>query len=81
MANLYDKTELFDEAIDEAELALRENPNNADALSLIAQIHEQHSRYPVAEKTYRQILSFDPNNNGARAHIDSLQLKMKHNRL
>lgn len=78
IANLYRKTELFDEAIDEAELSLCENPNNAGALLLIAQIHEQHSRYPVAEKMYRQILSFDPNNHVALAQIDSLQRKMGH---
>ena len=78
IANCYKKTELFDEAIDQAELALRQDPNNADALILIAQIHGQHARYPVAEKFYRQILSFDPNNNVARSQIDSLQMKMKH---
>ncbi|HMD13000.1 MAG TPA: tetratricopeptide repeat protein, partial [Bacteroidota bacterium] len=78
IANLYNKIELFDEAIDEAELALHENPDNADALLLIAQIHEKHSHLSVAEDTYRRVLLIDPNNSVARSQIDSLQRKMGH---
>jgi tetratricopeptide (TPR) repeat protein len=71
-ANYYEKIELNEEAIDEAEKALHENPENMNALFLIAQVFERKLALRSAEQTYREILLRNPTNAFITAKVDSL---------
>lgn len=73
IASLYDRIGLADEAFDEAEMAIGENPGRIDALLLIAQLLERRSRSLAAEKAYGQVLIREPGNRLAIARIDSLR--------
>lgn len=58
-AQIYRTIELFDEAFDEAEKSLNENPQNSEARMLLAQSFAQRGRRGRAEQYYESILSYD----------------------
>ncbi len=59
-AGIYRKIELKSEAFDEAELALRENPRNIDALMFIARDYEERHRPVQAASVQKQIRLLAP---------------------
>ncbi|MBI1806920.1 MAG: glycosyltransferase family 39 protein [Ignavibacteria bacterium] len=72
IGRLYKKIELNEEAIDEAELALRANPASVDAPMLMGEMFEIKRRLRMAADTYEQILKHDPQNHIASARRDSV---------
>lgn len=69
----YRSIDLLDEAIDEAEMALHDNPNDAAALFLLAGIYEQRSLPARAIGYYREILTLNPRDSTAAARLDALR--------
>jgi tetratricopeptide (TPR) repeat protein len=76
IARLYRQIELAEEAIDETQYALRENPTDVDALLFLAKMFEDKSRLGTAEHIYRQVISSEPNNAFVLAKIDSIQVRL-----
>jgi tetratricopeptide (TPR) repeat protein len=72
VARLYQKIELFDEALDETERSLGDDPTQAPALMLRAELLLHQARPRVAAEAYRQLLGADPGNALARKRVDSL---------
>jgi tetratricopeptide (TPR) repeat protein/4-amino-4-deoxy-L-arabinose transferase-like glycosyltransferase len=72
MGKLYKQIELNEVAIDEAERALRDDPNNFEAYLLMAQLFERKSNLRMADRMYRQVLFRDPQNAYVIAKLDSV---------
>ncbi len=68
--------ELFDESIDQAEMALRESDGNTGALMLLAQLYERRGSPWRAMEYYRDVMRVDHLNRFAAARIDSLRSKL-----
>ena len=73
----YKQIELNEEALDEAERALRDDANNSDAYILMAQMFERKSNLRMAERMYKQVLLREPQNEFAVAKIDSIHQSSK----
>jgi len=69
----YKLIELNEEAIDEAERALRDDPKNLEAYILMAQMFERKSNLRMTNRIYSQALFVDPGNIFIRAKLDSVQ--------
>lgn len=72
LARIYQQIELNDEAIDEAERALRYAPDVPDALLVMARMYERKSALPTALAEYHAYLQARPDDTAARARVDSL---------
>jgi tetratricopeptide (TPR) repeat protein/4-amino-4-deoxy-L-arabinose transferase-like glycosyltransferase len=69
----YQRIELDEEALDEAEQSLREVPGNVQALLLMAEVFE-HKKCPrMALRAYRQAALADPSDAALEAKADSIQ--------
>ena len=73
IAVIYKAIELNDEAIDEAETALRYNPSNTEALFVIESALKKRAKPQALVNIYREILAIDSTNRIARMRLDSLQ--------
>ncbi len=74
IGSLYKQIELNEESLDEAELAIGEDPENVNAWILMAQIFERKTNLKMAIYTYNKIKDVEPNNRMADSKIDSLKL-------
>lgn len=72
IAAVYDQMDLKEEALDETEQALRYNPNNSDAMLLMAKVFERKGRPRAAIWAYRQVLLRQPQQPDALARTDAL---------
>lgn len=73
IARSYKSVDLPDEAIDHAQLALRENPRNADAWLYQAQVFEERNAPRAARSAYQHVLEIDPADTTARAKLAILR--------
>ncbi len=71
-AKLYAALGFVQEAVDEAERSLEENPANVGTLEFLARYYDTRTYPPQTLRYCRKILSLDPENRFARTKIDSL---------
>lgn len=69
---IFETIELFDEMIDEAELALCENPHNSEARIMLAQAYAKRNRPRRSDHYYRSVLAYDPTNAVALANTEGV---------
>ena len=69
MARSYEKVDLPEEAIDEAQLAVRENPSSAQAWIFQGELFEKRKAERAARAAYEQALRLDPTNAIARTKV------------
>jgi tetratricopeptide (TPR) repeat protein len=62
IARLYEAVDLPEEAIDEAQRALRDNPSSAEAWLFQAQAFDRRKAERAARNAYQQVLRLDPAN-------------------
>ncbi len=72
IAKIYSKLELYDEALDALERALRINPADIDVLLERAEAFESKRARWAARRAYEHILDLEPHNSFARERLDSL---------
>ncbi|MEX2115471.1 MAG: tetratricopeptide repeat protein [Bacteroidota bacterium] len=72
IAQIYSKLELYDEALDALERALRIDPADIDVLLERAEVFESKRARWAAMRTYEHILDIEPHNSFARERLDSL---------
>jgi len=66
----------YQNAIVELETALRDSPDDADLLTLLAFSHRKSGNFKVALDYYQQALSIEPDHRGANEYLGELYLKM-----
>jgi cytochrome c-type biogenesis protein CcmH/NrfG len=71
--------QLPEESVDEAEMALREEPGNVEALLFLARAFELRSRPRRSIELYGQVLRLDGRNHLATAKLDSLRTALSRN--
>ncbi|MEX2191642.1 MAG: hypothetical protein WEB33_13150 [Bacteroidota bacterium] len=72
IAQIYSKLELYDEALDALERAIRIEPANVDILLARAEVFEAKRARFAAVRSYDGILDLEPHNSFARERLDSL---------
>jgi Tfp pilus assembly protein PilF len=70
---LYRQIDLREEAVDEGERALGEDPASSSAFIFIAQMFELKNRTRAAQRSYEDAYRLDPSNTVARSKSDSLR--------
>ena len=75
-ASAYRQVDLSDEAIDEAEKALEEQPGNSDVLLFLAHMFETRNHLHRAEQYYLDILRYDPHNRSAASKLEILRQQL-----
>jgi tetratricopeptide (TPR) repeat protein/4-amino-4-deoxy-L-arabinose transferase-like glycosyltransferase len=71
IARSYKTVDLPDEAIDEAQRALLEDPRNADAWLFQAQLFEEKKMPFAARSAYQHVLELDPGNLEAKSKVST----------
>ena len=66
----------YQQAIDKLGLALKEAPDDADLLNLIAYSHRNFNQYDDALRYYLKALEIDPEHLGANEYLGELYLKL-----
>jgi len=69
IARSYEAVDLPEEAIDEAQRAIRENPSSAEPWLFQGELFEKRKAERAAQVAFRQTLKLDPTNATARAKI------------
>jgi tetratricopeptide (TPR) repeat protein len=78
-AGVFRVMQLPEESVDEAEMALREEPGNVEALLFLARAFELRSRPRRSIELYGQVLRLDGRNHLATAKLDSLRTALSRN--
>ena len=68
--------EKYEQAITELDKALKDDPDNADLLNLMAYSHRQLQHYEIALNYYQQALQIDPQHRGANEYLGELYLQI-----
>lgn len=68
--------EQYEQAIVELDKALRDDPENADMLNLMAYSHRKLGHFEIALKYYQQALGIEPEHRGANEYLGELYLQM-----
>jgi tetratricopeptide (TPR) repeat protein len=68
--------EKYQQAITELDMALRDDPDNADMLNLLAYSHRKLEHYDIALNYYQQALQIDPQHRGANEYLGELYLQI-----
>ncbi|HZY10628.1 MAG TPA: hypothetical protein VFF29_05690 [Bacteroidota bacterium] len=79
LGNQYKKIELYEEAIDAGERALRENSSNIEAMLFLAEVFRKTSIPLMAKEYYNEILIHVPDHSIARTKLDSLSQQSNQN--
>lgn len=75
IARILARLELYDEALDSFERALRLQPSDIDILLERAEVYEKKKALWAAARTYEDILTLEPHNSFARERLDSLDAR------
>ncbi len=70
------ENENYQQAITELGEALREDPDNADMLNLMAYSQRKLKHFDIAMDYYQQALSIDPQHRGANEYLGELYLQL-----
>ena len=65
----------YQQAITELDEALRDDPENADMLNLMAYSHRKLKHFDIALDYYQQALAIDPEHRGANEYLGELYLQ------
>ena len=68
--------EKFEMAIDELQSALKDSPDDADLLNLLAYSQRKLKRYDEALVNYQKALQIDPEHRGANEYLGELYLQL-----
>ena len=68
--------EKYQQAITELGQALKDSPDNADFLNLIAFSHRKLNQYEIALDYYQKALKIDPEHRGANEYLGELYLQL-----
>jgi len=68
--------EKYEQAITELDKALRDDPDNADMLNLMAYSHRKLKHYDIALDYYQKALQIDPQHRGANEYLGELYLQI-----
>jgi tetratricopeptide (TPR) repeat protein len=68
--------EKYDQAITELDMALRDDPDNADMLNLMAYSHRKLGHFEIALDYYQKALQIEPEHLGANEYLGELYLQM-----
>jgi len=68
--------EKYQQAITELEQALRDDPDNADMLNLMAYSQRKLKHFDIAMDYYQQALSIEPQHRGANEYLGELYLQL-----
>ena len=66
----------YQQAITELDKALKDEPDNADLLNLMAYSQRQLKHYDVALECYQKALQIDPEHRGANEYLGELYLQI-----
>ena len=69
------EAEKYQQAITELEEALRDDPDNADMLNLVAYSHRKLKHFDIALGYYQQALAIEPDHRGANEYLGELYLQ------
>ena len=67
--------EKYQQAISELDKALRDDPDNADMLNLMAYSHRKLKHFDIALDYYQQALQIEPEHRGANEYLGELYLQ------
>jgi tetratricopeptide (TPR) repeat protein len=67
----------YQQAIKRLETALKDSPDDANLLNLIAYSHRNLENYDVALKHYQMALKIEPKHRGANEYLGELYLQLK----
>ena len=70
------KGEKYQQAITELDEALRDAPNDADLLNLVAYSHRKLGHFEIALENYLKALKIDPEHRGANEYLGELYLQL-----
>jgi tetratricopeptide (TPR) repeat protein len=65
----------YQQAITELDEALRDDPDNADMLNLMAYSHRKLKHFDIALDYYQQALAIEPDHRGANEYLGELYLQ------
>jgi len=68
--------EKYQQAITELDQALRDDPDNADMLNLMAYSQRKLKHFDIAMDYYQQALSIEPQHRGANEYLGELYLQL-----
>ena len=68
--------EKYQQAITELDKALKDDPDNADMLNLMAYSHRKLKHYDIALDYYQKALQIDPQHRGANEYLGELYLQI-----
>ena len=68
--------EKYEQAVKELEVALEEDPENADILNLLAFSHRKQGHFEVALDYYQRALKIEPEHRRANEYLGELYLQM-----
>jgi Tfp pilus assembly protein PilF len=68
--------EKYQQAISELDKALKDDPDNADMLNLMAYSHRKLKHYDIALDYYQKALQIDPQHRGANEYLGELYLQI-----
>lgn len=69
------EAEKYQQAITELKVALRDDPDNADMLNLVAYSNRKLKNFDVALDYYQQALAIEPDHRGANEYLGELYLQ------
>ena len=76
IAGVYERIELFDDALDELERALNDQPDDVDTWLTMADVYEKKGALIGIRTAYTMVLKLEPHNSFARAKLDTLQVEL-----
>ena len=76
IAAIYGKIELFDDALDELERAVNNQPGDVDTWLRMAEVYEKKGALVGMRNAYKTVLELEPHNSFARAKLDTLQVEL-----
>lgn len=70
------EAEKYQQAITELDAALRDDPDNADMLNLVAYSQRKLKHFDIAMEYYQKALSIEPEHRGANEYLGELYLQL-----
>jgi len=76
ISRIFSRLELFDEALDALERAMRLEPDNIDLLLARAEVFEKKRAIYGASRVYGRILELEPHNSFAKERLDTMSVNL-----